>query len=88
MYISFVELFTSMACVHQFIQIENRSYSKEIQNVVHQCSKCGLIDKTIPNQIHVHSDNNMSFIGQSMGFYILRCKESNCNHQIRIQFTK
>lgn len=80
---------SKMSCVemHRFIQIENRISTQEIQNVLHQCSKCGLIDKNIPNEIHSHSDNNMSFIGQSMGYYILRCKERNCYHQIRIQIT-
>ena len=58
----------NMSCLHRFIQIENRSYPKEIENIVHQCSKCGLIDKTMPNEIHIHSDNNMSFIGQSIGY--------------------
>ena len=77
-----------MSCMHRFVQIENRISPKETLNIVNQCSKCGFIDKTIPNEIHIHSDNNMSFKGQSVGFYILRCKERNCNHQIRIQFTK
>lgn len=75
----------NMSCLHRFIQIENRISQEETLNVLHQCSKCGLIDKNIPNEIHIHSATDMSFIGQSMGYYILRCKERNCYHQIRIQ---
>lgn len=67
-FISFYTTIYNMSCLHRFIQIENRSYPKEIENIVHQCSKCGLIDKTMPNEIHIHSDNNMSFIGQSIGY--------------------
>ena len=77
-----------MSCLHRFTQIENRISQQETLNILHQCSKCGVIDKNIPNEIHIHSETNMSFIGQSMEYYILRCNKTNCSHQIRMKITK
>ena len=73
---------------HKFIQIENRISLTEIQSVLHQCSKCGLIDKNISYETHIHSKKDIEFVGQSMGYYILRCNKTNCNHQIRMKITK
>ena len=70
---------------HRFIQIESGVSIKEIESILHQCNKCGFIDNNIPHEIHNNSKKDMTFIGQSMGYYILRCKERNCNHQIRIK---